>query len=245
MPRVRILSIHTLTKVLGLVKNVPCSDANIFPEYVLPGLAPLTNDPVILVRSAYAENIADLAQIALRWVLSFYHAWFKCFENLQLMIVLWFLSYIESSQNCESSKPLEAPKLSYETELQILRDMIQQTVSSLLADPENIVKITLAEYGITRLCVFFGKQKGRRWFSLKLKASPKLQFIKMMHSFFFFFISANDVLLSHLITFLNDKNDKQLRGSFFDCLVGVVSYVGVYSSAVVTPLLQQVHTLHL
>ncbi|KAK6633048.1 hypothetical protein RUM43_012791 [Polyplax serrata] len=184
VPRVRILSIHTLTKVLGLVKNVPSSDANIFPEYVLPGLAPLTTDPVILVRSAYAQNIADLAEIA--------------------------LGYIESSQNSNQSfKPSEMPKLSYEAELQILRDMIQQTVSSLLADPENIVKITLAEYGITRLCVFFGKQK------------------------------ANDVLLSHLITFLNDKNDKQLRGSFFDCLVGVVSYVGVYSSAIVTPLLQQ------
>lgn len=68
VPRVRILAIHTLTKVLALVKNVPCSDANIFPEYVLPGLAPLTNDPVILVRSAYAQNIADLAQIALRYV---------------------------------------------------------------------------------------------------------------------------------------------------------------------------------
>ncbi|EEB17192.1 Phosphoinositide 3-kinase regulatory subunit, putative [Pediculus humanus corporis] len=183
VPRVRILSIHTLTKVLALVKNVPCSDANIFPEYVLPGLAPLTNDPVILVRSAYAQNIADLAQIA--------------------------LSYIENSRDCQSSKPSDTPKLSYETELRILRDMIQQTVSSLLADSENIVKITLAEYGITRLCVFFGKQK------------------------------ANDVLLSHLITFLNDKNDKQLRGSFFDCLVGVVSYVGVYSSAIITPLLQQ------
>lgn len=88
--------------------------------------------------------------------------------------------------------------------------MIQQTVSSLLADPENIVKITLTEYGITRLCVFFGKQK------------------------------ANDVLLSHLITFLNDKTDKKLRGSFFDCLVGVMSYVGIYSSSIVTPLLQQV-----
>ncbi|KAL0276782.1 UNVERIFIED_CONTAM: hypothetical protein PYX00_004283 [Menopon gallinae] len=183
VPRVRILAIHTLTKVLGFVKNVPCSDTNIFPEYVLPGLANLTVDPVVLVRAAYAENIADLAQIALK--------------------------YIESSQDCHLSKSSETPKLSYETELQILRDMIQQTVSALLADPENIVKITLAEHGITRLCVFFGKQK------------------------------ANDLLLSHLITFLNDKSDKNLRGSFFDCLVGVVSYVGIYSSSIITPLLQQ------
>lgn len=75
---------------------------------------------------------------------------------------IWvYFRYIESSQDCHRLKPSETHKLSYETELQILRDMIQQTVSALLADPENIVKITLAEYGITRLCVFFGKQKGR------------------------------------------------------------------------------------
>ena len=65
------------------------------------------------------------------------------------------------------------------------------------------------ENGITKLCVFFGKQK------------------------------ANDVLLSHIITFLNDKEDKQLRGSFFECIVGVAAYVGWHSSPILMPLLQQ------
>lgn len=55
-----------------------------------------------------------------------------------------------------------------------------------------------------------------------------------------FLVAANDVLLSHMITFLNDKEDKMLRGSFFDCLVGVVTYVGVHSSTIITPLLLQV-----
>lgn len=68
--------------------------------------------------------------------------------------------------------------------------MVQQKVVTLLSDPENIVKQTLMENGITRLCVFFGRQK------------------------------ANDVLLSHMITFLNDKNDWHLRGAFFDSIVG-------------------------
>lgn len=69
--------------------------------------------------------------------------------------------------------------------------MVQQKVVTLLSDPENIVKQTLMENGITRLCVFFGRQK------------------------------ANDVLLSHMITFLNDKNDWHLRGAFFDSIVGM------------------------
>lgn len=79
----------------------------------------------------------------------------------------------------------------------------------LLTDPQNLVKQTLMENGINKLCVFFGKQK------------------------------ANDILLSHVITFLNDKEDKELRGSFFECIVGVAAYVGWQSSPILMPLLQQ------
>lgn len=80
-------------------------------------------------------------------------------------------------------------------ELQALHEMVQQKVVTLLSDSENIVKQSLMENGITRLCVFFGRQK------------------------------ANDVLLSHMITFLNDKNDWHLRGAFFDSIVGRTSSV--------------------
>ena len=66
------------------------------------------------------------------------------------------------------------------------------------------------EKGLTKLCVFFGRQK------------------------------ANDVLLSHIITFLNDKTDWQLRGAFFETIVGVASYIGFQSMSILTPLLQQV-----
>ncbi|KAK7881118.1 hypothetical protein WMY93_032282 [Mugilogobius chulae] len=112
-----------------------------------------------------------------------------------------------------------------ETELQALHEMVQQKVVTLLSDPENMVKHSLMDTGITRLCVFFGRQK------------------------------ANDVLLSHMITFLNDKTDWHLRGrsstpswtktdwhlrgAFFDSIVGVAAYVGWQSSSILKPLLQQ------
>ena len=51
----------------------------------------------------------------------------------------------------------------------------------LLADSANSVKQALMEHSVTKLAVFFGKQK------------------------------ANDVILSHMITFLNDKEDSQVR----------------------------------
>lgn len=178
-PRVRVCAIHSLTKILSDLKSVPPSDANVFPEYILPGLAQVPLDDDVIVRSAFAENVAKIAEISLR-----------------------LLEYCQVHQN-------ETSRGSYESELAMLHQMMQQMVSALLTDPQNIVKQTLIENGITKLCIFFGKQK------------------------------ANDVLLSHMITFLNDKEDKQLRGSFFDCIVGVAAYIGVHSSPILSPLLQQ------
>lgn len=54
----------------------------------------------------------------------------------------------------------EPPRQSYESELSTLHEMVQQSVSALLTDPHNVVKQTLIENGISKLCVFFGKQKG-------------------------------------------------------------------------------------
>lgn len=65
----------------------------------------------------------------------------------------------------------------YETELNLLHDSFQLIVSHLLTDQNNYVRRTLlsTSNSIAKLCVFFGRQK------------------------------TNDIILSHIITFLNDK----------------------------------------
>ncbi len=90
----------------------------------------------------------------------------------------------------------DRPMPSYDVELVALHDLISQAVSVLLADSVNSVKQCLMEASVTKLAVFFGKQK------------------------------ANDVLLSHMITFLNDKEDAQLRLSFYENIIGVAAFVG-------------------
>ncbi|XP_063054701.1 phosphoinositide 3-kinase regulatory subunit 4 isoform X1 [Engraulis encrasicolus] len=193
VPRVRAEAVRTLAKVLALVKEVPRNDVNIYPEYILPGIAHLAQDEATIVRLAYAENIAHLAETALRF----------------LELVQENNLNAEHDLNGEDVEETLHPSDNYDSELQALHEMVQQKVVTLLSDPENIVKQTLMENGITRLCVFFGRQK------------------------------ANDVLLSHMITFLNDKNDWHLRGAFFDSIVGVAAYVGWQSSSILKPLLQQ------
>lgn len=141
--RVKVSAINIVTQCLSLVKKIPRSDANIFPEYILPGLAPLATDSNTCVRAAYAKNIANLAEIALR-----------------------YLEQTQTDWSEEYHKYKEGPRINYEIELQTLHDMIQTTVSALLTDSKSIVKQTLMDSGITKLCVFFGKQKGNASFTL-------------------------------------------------------------------------------
>uniref|UniRef100_A0A131YJM6 non-specific serine/threonine protein kinase n=1 Tax=Rhipicephalus appendiculatus TaxID=34631 RepID=A0A131YJM6_RHIAP len=193
-PRVRAAAVETLTTCLTPIDILPRSDANVFPEYILPNLMHVTLDSAVIVRMALAENIALLAETALRFLdLSTQHE-------------------VSSPDGTNVEPTVQAQhhhQGSYDSELQALQQMVQQMVSTLLTDSNNIVKQMLLEKGITRLCLFFGRQK------------------------------ANDVLLSHMITFLNDKEDRHLRASFFDSIVGVAAYVGWQCSPILKPLLQQ------
>ena len=129
---VRVAGLDTLTQCLCLVTRLPRSDANVFPEYVLPAIAHLAIDPVTIVRTAYAQNIATLAETAVK--------------------------FLEQTQLSSSS---DGPIPNYETELRDLHEMLSSTVMSLLTDSQIVVKQTLMECGINKLCVFFGSQKGR------------------------------------------------------------------------------------
>ncbi|EDW83237.1 uncharacterized protein Dwil_GK22752 [Drosophila willistoni] len=178
--KVQVQAIETLTACLSMVKDIPRSDANVFPEYILPYITDLASETsAVIVRVAFARNIAALAKTA-----------------------VYFLE--ETQRNA----PSEMPTPRYEAELNALHDIVRQAVLSLLTDSQPVVKQTLMESGICDLCAFFGKEK------------------------------ANDVILSHIMTFLNDE-DKNLRGAFYDNIAGVAGYVGWQASDILVPLLQQ------
>ncbi|XP_072948041.1 phosphoinositide 3-kinase regulatory subunit 4 [Epargyreus clarus] len=178
--RVRAAAVWCAARCVACVRTLPPQDCNVFPEYILPELAPRASDPSLPVRIAYANNIAKLAETAVR--------------------------FLDQTQNMVDK---EAANINYETELSALHEMVRSTVSYLLTDSQAVVKRALVENGITKLCIFFGKQK------------------------------ANDVILSHMVTFLNDKEEVALRGCFFERVVGVASYVGQHAAPILLPLLQQ------
>nr|XP_022913149.1 phosphoinositide 3-kinase regulatory subunit 4 isoform X1 [Onthophagus taurus] len=184
-PRVKVVAIRTITTCLDFVKDVPRSDANVFPDYILPGLAPLATDRNVCVRTEFAKHIGQLAHIALQ-----------------------YLHQTVVDCNDKSSRT-NSPKINYDAELQALHEMIKQMVGPLLSDTSPLVKRTLVNHNVAKLCMFFGHQM------------------------------SNDILLSHMITFLNDKDDKELRATFFDAIVGIAACLGWHSTAVLKPLFVQ------
>jgi phosphoinositide-3-kinase regulatory subunit 4 len=67
-PIVRASSISVLASVLATVTSFPPSDAQIFPKYVFKKVAHLITDASLIVRVAFAKNIAILAETALRFL---------------------------------------------------------------------------------------------------------------------------------------------------------------------------------
>ncbi|KAG9284442.1 hypothetical protein G9A89_023699 [Geosiphon pyriformis] len=175
---VRANTVKTLTLLLSMVEKITPSNATIFPEYILPKLRRFARDPEILVRMTYAQCISTLAESALKFL-----------ELTQGFKSQGVLTSLDTDSDFEGSY-----EASYDTNLHELQSIIQEQVITLLIDLDSAVKRALLP-NITRLCIFFGRQK------------------------------ANDVLLSHMITYLNDR-DWMLRCAFFESIIGVGTFVG-------------------
>lgn len=54
----QVQAIETLTACLSMVKDIPLSDANVFPEYILPSISALSKEQsAVVVRVAFVRHI--------------------------------------------------------------------------------------------------------------------------------------------------------------------------------------------
>jgi phosphoinositide-3-kinase regulatory subunit 4 len=155
------------------------SNASVFIEYVLPNVRHFATDPDTYVRCVYAQCLAPLADVGVRFL-----------EMTQAMKADGTFKLSDANNGYDKS-PYKA---SYDVTMGELVDAIQEQVVTLLTDTSAVVKRALLT-DITALCIFFGRVK------------------------------TNDVLLSHTITYLNDR-DWLLRAVFFEAAVGVATCIG-------------------
>jgi phosphoinositide-3-kinase regulatory subunit 4 len=174
---VRISALVALTQLVSSVETLTPSDANIFPEYILPALKSFTTHRDPMVRATYAQCISTIAETA--------------------MLFLEMFEVLKDDPQFDMDRDTVFYHVTFDANLRDLHDMIQEDVVVLLTDVHPFVKRALLA-DMSRLCIFFGKQK------------------------------ANDFLISHIITYLNDP-DWSLRAAFCEAIVGIGTFVGQQS----------------
>lgn len=149
---VRCAALETLCDILPLVRDFPPSDAKIFPEYILPMLSMLPDDPEESVRICYASNIAQLALTAYGFLI---HS-----ISLSEAGVLDELSTVQKPLPSSSETSGRLQRVNTDTQLAQLRKSIAEVVQELVMGPKqtpNIRRALLQD--ISNLCCFFGQRQ--------------------------------------------------------------------------------------
>lgn len=149
---VRCAALETLCDILPLVRNFPPSDAKIFPEYILPMLSMLPDDPEESVRICYASNIAKLALTAYGFLV---HS-----IRLSEAGVLDKLSAPHKSPSSSNETSVQLQRLNADVQLSQLRKSIAEVVQELVMGPKQTPSIRRALLqDIGNLCSFFGQRQ--------------------------------------------------------------------------------------
>lgn len=198
-PSVRCAALKTISDVLSLVQQFPPSDAKIFPEYILPMLSMLPDDPEESVRICYAQNIYKIAATASRFLIRS--------QSLNEMSILDRSSVSNKavkvpsgpSQALGSQTPVYQQNSKCNAELADLRQRIAHVIQELVMGQKQTPNVRRALLlHVKELCDFFGDKQ------------------------------CNEFLLPILLAFLNDR-DQELRAVFFEQIIHVCYFVGQMS----------------
>lgn len=169
--RVRCAALRATAELLGQVTSFPPSDAAMFPRYILPAIARMPNDPEIAAQLAFADCLPCLAEASRKFL--------ELAQWTQQLAAIQEASeragdesgadgstrrgderHAESSGSRGTGEVVV--KGSYDAALQELQDrvghVVQSWVTLLMASDSVMVKCALVR-GMTRLCLFFGREK--------------------------------------------------------------------------------------
>ncbi|KAG6478579.1 serine/threonine-protein kinase VPS15-like [Zingiber officinale] len=148
---VRCAALETLCDILTLVQDFPPSDAMIFPEYILPMLSMLPDDPEESVRICYASNISTIALTAYRFLVRA--------ESIADGGPLDKSTLGPKQQSHVAESPGKQQGQKVDSQLMQLRKLIAEIVQELVMGPKqtpNVRRALLQDIG--HLCYFSGKK---------------------------------------------------------------------------------------
>lgn len=215
---VRCAALETLCDILPLVRDFPPSDAKIFPEYILPMLSMLPDDPEESVRICYGSNISKLALTAYGFLI-------HSISLTEAGVLNENLSRKSSTPASDSSG--EPQRLNNDALLGQLRKSIAEVIQELVMGPKqtpNIRRALLQDIG--NLCWFFG-QKQSNDFLLPILPAFLNDRDEQLRTVFYgqiiyvcFFVgqrSVEEYLLPYIEQALNDTTESVIVNAL-DCL---------------------------
>ena len=228
-PVVRAAAINSLTSTICIVESFPPSDSKVFPQYIFKRVSHMLTDPSLIVRLAFARNIAVLAETSQRF-LDISHA-VKLYgvagggtnkssgpksdeegstkTNVFADDVAKLLD--DSSAETGTSNKLKDNTSYHEND--ISRPIISNTYSADLSALQEIV---------SRFVVHIATDQSEHSSPVK---RALLEDLARLCTFF----GMNGVMafiLPQILSFLNDRKDWQLRASLFDFLPSLCQIIG-------------------
>ena len=193
---VRATAIRAIRSLIVIVQSFSAFESNIFPQYIFPALNRVAKDPDVIVRSAFAEAIGTLAETSKRFL-----------DKAHLVVLSKSITKTSPTSQL-ADQDTNVINFAYDAKLKVLHDQISRWIRDLVMDT-GLVDIRqgsgLSSHGsivkrvllvdIMRLCIFFGQE------------------------------STMDLLLTQLLTFLNDQ-DWELRYAFCAKIASVCAFLG-------------------
>eukprot|EP00754_Rhynchopus_humris_P023716 Rhum_TRINITY_DN14847_c17_g1::Rhum_TRINITY_DN14847_c17_g1_i1::g.125767::m.125767/K08333/PIK3R4, VPS15; phosphoinositide-3-kinase, regulatory subunit 4 len=188
---VRATAVKAVAVVVKSIESFPPGEANLFDDYVLGAIEPLASDKSVIVRAALAEHLPEIAHHARRFL-----------ETRQLLVssaggsAAVAAAAAAAAAAAGGSQPFSD---SYDQDLRNLQDLFEGLVRTLVIGGDVNPWVNRAFLSdITKLCVFFGRQR------------------------------TNDFILPTLTiaAFFLNAPDFQVRMELHKQLVGIALYVG-------------------
>lgn len=197
---IRATAVRALRTLLSAVKNVSAMESNIFPLYIFPVLNNVVaKDPELVVRIAFAESIARIAETAKRFLDQAHLA-----AQIRASVGNNSSDTQEMMSDDNTSNAPMIPKTAidegnhvvdfpYDLKLKELHDQVNRWIGDLLLDSGDSAMNT-AEQGVTDKSMTIGTGS----------MIKRVLLVDIMRLCVFFGQEATMELLQYVLTFLND-----------------------------------------
>ena len=226
-PTVRATALHVMTTTLSMIQSFSPSDSKVFPQYIFKRVAHLVSDPSLVVRVAFAECVAVLAETAHRF-LDISHA-VRLYEAVGAAGTTTPTEKQDDTRRDSDvfgdniAKLLDGPSSQKkDKEPKEPSATKEDNVPSTLVSSTYHSELTALHETVSRWVVHMTTDQSEQ------SSPPKRALLRDLSRLCNFFgrDGVMAFILPQILAFLNDRHDWQLRAALFEDMPSVCSIIG-------------------